>query len=169
MTDNGSEELTTIHDQRENVAALRSSILGLLNGMDYCLDWKPSDVDWSPREIVYHLLDTPAGGTAALVQKIASGEISEYEIWSDRTNVTEERSTLDMPVIESDVSSFFDSLDAALASAGDDDLLRRRVLMHQRTRGEDVERTLEEVLAGFDRHFRGHLEQLRELRDALGL
>ena len=169
MPDDGSEELTTIHDQRENVAALRSGILELLSGMDYCLDWKPSDDEWSAREIVYHLLDTPAGGTAALVQKIASGEISEYEIWSDRTNVTEERSTLDMPVIESDVSSFFESLDAAVASVGDDDLIRLRVLMHQRTRGEDVERTLGDVLAGFDRHFRGHLEQLRELRDALGL
>ena len=169
MTDNGSEELTTIHGQRENVAALRSSILELLNGMDYCLDWKPSDADWSPREIVYHLLDTPSGGTAALVSSIASGEIGEYEIWSDQTNVSAERSTLDRPAIESDISSFFDSLDAAVASVGDDDLLRLRVLMHQRTRGEDVERTLEEVLAGFDRHFRGHLEQLAELRDALGL
>ena len=161
--------MTTTDGQRENVAALRSSILGLLNGMDYCLDWKPSDDEWSAREIVYHLLDTPAGGTAALVQKIASGEISEYEIWSDQTNVSEERSTLDMAAIESDVSSFFESLDAALASATDDDLHLRRVLMHQRTRGEDVERTLEEVLAGFDRHFRGHLEQLNELREALGL
>ena len=41
--------------------------------------------------------------------------------------------------------------------------------MHQRTRGEDVERTLEEALAGIDRHWRGHTDQLREVREALGL
>ena len=164
----GSEKLTTIQNQRESVALLRSGLLELLEGMNYCLDWKSSDSDWSAREIVYHLLDTPRGGTAALVRKIVAGEISEYEIWSDRTNITDERSTLDMEQIEGDIGAFFESFDAALATASDDDLQGRRVLMHQRTRDEDVERTLEEALAGFDRHWRGHLEQLAEVRGALG-
>jgi hypothetical protein len=160
--------LTTIQNQRESVALLRSGLLELLEGMNYCLDWKSSDSDWSAREIVYHLLDTPRGGTAALVRKIVAGEISEYEIWSDRTNITDERSTLDMEQIEGDIGAFFESFDAALATASDDDLQGRRVLMHQRTRDEDVERTLEEALAGFDHHWRGHLEQLAEVRGALG-
>jgi hypothetical protein len=160
--------LTTIQNQRESVALLRSGLLELLEGMNYCLDWKSSDSDWSAREIVYHLLDTPRGGTAALVRKIVAGEISEYEIWSDRTNITDERSTLDMEQIEGDIGAFFESFDAALATASDDDLQGRRVLMHQRTRDEDVERTLEEALAGFDRHWRAHMEQLGEVREALG-
>lgn len=161
--------MTTIQSQRENIDSLRAYLMELLDGMNYCLDWKPEDSDWSAREIVYHLLDTPPGGNAELVRKIVSGEIAEYEIWSDRTNVTEARSTLDMAEIESDISAFFRLFDAALAAATDSDLQGRRVLMHQRTRGEDMERTLEEALAGIDRHWRAHMEQLKELREALGL
>ena len=148
---------------------MRASLVELLDGMNYCLDWQPDDSGWSAREIVYHLLDTPPGGNAELVRKIVSGEIAEYEIWSDRTNITEARSTLDMAEIESDISAFFELFDAALAAATDSDLQTRRVVMHQRTRGEDVERTLQEALVGIDRHWRGHLEQLGELRGALGL
>ena len=141
----------------------------MLGGMDYCLDWKPDDSAWSAREIVYHLLDTPPGGSAEMVRRIVSGEITEYEIWSDRTNITEARSTREMTEIEGDISAFFDLFNESLSGASDADLQARRVLMHQRTRGEDVERTLGEALAGIGRHWHGHLEQLRELREALGL
>lgn len=160
--------MTNIHSQRENIESLRASLVEALDGMNYCLDWKPDDSNWSAREIVYHLLDTPPGGNAELVRKIMTGEIAEYEIWSDRTNVTEARSILDMEEIESDISAFFELFEAALVAATDSDLQTRRVVMHQRTRGEDVERTLEEALTGIDRHWRGHMEQLRELREALG-
>ena len=160
--------MTTIQSQRENVDSLRAALLELLDGMNYCLDWKPDESDWSAREIVYHLLDTPSGGTASLVQSILSGEISEYEIWSDRTNVTEARATLDMEQVESDISAFFAEFGEALQPADDTDLQGRRVIMHQRTRGQDEERTLEELLTGWSRHWRAHLEQLAELRGALG-
>ena len=160
--------MTTIQSQQENVDSLRSSLLELLDGMNYCLDWKPDESAWSAREIVYHLLDTPPGGAPSVVQGIASGEISEYEIWSDRTNITEARATLDMEEVEADISAFFAKFHEALQSADDVDLQGRRVVMRQRTREEELERTLEAVLTGFDRHWRGHLEQLRELREALG-
>ena len=160
--------MTTIQAQRDNLDSLRSALLELLEGMNYCLDWKPEEADWSPREIVYHLLDTPPGGTPPVVKGIVSGEIGEYEIWSDRTNITETRSTLDMTEVEGDIDSFFSAFGEALGPAVDADLVSRRVVMHQRTRGEDLERTLEGVLAGFDRHWRGHLQQLAELRAALG-
>ena len=160
--------MTTIQSQRENVDSLRAALLELLDGMNYCLDWKPDESDWSAREIVYHLLDTPQGGTASLVQSIVSGDISEYEIWSDRTNVNEARATLDMEEVEADISAFFAKFNEALLSAEDADLQGRRVLMHQRTRGQDEERTLEALLTGWDRHWRAHLEQLGGLRSALG-
>ena len=161
--------MTTIQIQRENIESLRSSLLKVLDGMNYCLDWKPEESDWSAREIVYHLIDTPPGGMASVVKGIVSGEITEYEIWSDRSNVTEARATLDMAEVETDITAFFDVFSKALAAATDDDLQGRRALMHQRTRGQDEERTLETALAGFDRHWRAHLEQLGELRSALGL
>ena len=160
--------MTTIQSQRDNVDSLRTALLELLDGMNYCLDWKPDESQWSAREIVYHLLDTPPGGMAAVAQGIVSGEITEYEIWSDFTNVTEARATLDMAEVERDIAAFFAVFADALEAANDADLQARRVLMRQRTRGEDVERTLEEALAGFDRHWRAHLEQLAELRAALG-
>ena len=161
--------MTTIQIQRENIESLRSSLLKVMDGMNYCLDWKPEESDWSAREIVYHIIDTPPGGMASVVKGIVSGEITEYEIWSDRSNVTEARATLDMAEVETDITAFFDVFSKALAAATDDDLQGRRALMHQRTRGQDEERTLETALAGFDRHWRAHLEQLGELRSALGL
>ena len=160
--------MITIQSQRENLNSLQSALMDRLDGMNYCLDWKPDDSDWSPREIVYHLLDTPAGGTASLVQGILSGDIKEYEIWSDRTNVNEARATLDMEEVEADISSFFTKFNDALQTADDADMQGRRVVMHQRTRGEEQERTLEALLTGWDRHWRAHLEQLGELRAALG-
>ncbi len=160
--------MTTIQSQRENVDALRLALLELLDGMNYCLDWKQDESSWSAREIVYHLLDTPPGGTASLVRGIVSGNVAEYEIWSDRTNVTEVRATLDMTEVEADIAAFFTEFSEALQSARDADLQGRRVLMRQRTRGEDEERSLEALLAGWDRHWRAHLEQLGELREALG-
>ena len=160
--------MTTIQSQRDNLESLRNSLLELLDGMNYCLDWKSSDADWSAREIVYHLLDTPPGGTPSVVRGIVAGEIAEYEIWSDRTNVTEARSTLDMDEVVGDIATFFGEFDQALSGASDANLQGLRVLMHQRTRNEDLERTLEGVLSGFDRHWRAHLEQLGELRSALG-
>ena len=157
-----------IESQRENTDSLRTALLELLDGMNYCLDWKPEESDWSAREIVYHVIDTPPGGMAAVVRDIVSGEIREYEIWSDRTNVTGNRATLDKEEVEADIAAFFDVFSGALANATDADLQGRRVLMHQRTRGQDEDRTLETALAGFDRHWRAHLEQLGELRAALG-
>lgn len=161
--------MTTIDNERNNLSALRDDLLAQLAGMDYCLDWKPDADDWSAREIVYHLLDTPPGGMGQIVDGIVSGAIAEYEIWSDRTNVTDERTTRELGEIESDIGALFDAFSAALAPANDADLQGRRVLMHQRTRDEDVGRTLEEALAGFGRHWRAHLEQLGELRSGLGL
>ena len=154
--------------QRENLDSLHTSLLELLDGMNYCLDWKPSESDWSAREIVYHIIDTPPGGMAAVAKGIVSREITEYEIWSDRTNLSEARTTLDMDELVGDIAAFFSIFDSALSSATDGDLQGRVVMMHQRTRGEDAERTLAEALAGFDRHWRGHLEKLGEIRAALG-
>ena len=160
--------MSSIQEQRDNVESLRTGLVELLSGMDYCMDWKQDESQWSAREIVYHLLDTPSAGTPVVVQGIVSGAISEYEIWSDRTNVTGDRSTREIEGVQEDIGAFFAAFREALSSAVDADLHGRSVLMHQRTRGEDLERTLEGVLSGFDRHWRAHLEQLAELRESLG-
>ena len=77
-----------IAEHRQNLAAIHQRLTGLLDGMDYCLDWKPDAAAWSVRELVYHLLDTPAGGWPTVIAGTLSGELSEYEIQSDLTNLT---------------------------------------------------------------------------------
>ena len=78
-------------EQLELIRSVKNDLLAVLVGMDYCLDWKQDSEEWSARELVYHVLDTPPGGAHNLVKGIIAGEIKEYEIWSDRTNMTPER------------------------------------------------------------------------------
>lgn len=153
---------------QENANAIHAELLQLLEGMDYCLDWKLQESDWSAREVVYHLLDTPPGGAHAVVRGTVSGEITEYEIWSDLTNMTPERAGHDMEQITATIGDFFGKMTEAVGAAAEGDLDGKSVVVHQRTWGTDDERTLEAVLVGFDRHWRNHLSQIKELRDALG-
>ena len=160
---------TNLPEHHENLNSLQAALLELLAGMNYCLDWKPDEATWSAREIVYHILDTPPGGMPTIVQGIISGEIAEYEIWSGLSNITPTRSTLDLAEIEADITQFFAAFNKALTTANNADLQRKQATMHQRTRQQDEERTLETVLTGFTNHCRNHLTQLNELRTALGL
>ena len=67
-------------EQLESIRSVKSDLLAALVGMDYCLDWKQDPSDWSARELVYHVLDTPQGGAHNLVNRIITGEIKEYEV-----------------------------------------------------------------------------------------
>ena len=101
--------------QKENnqnkVFGIRSELLGLLDGMDYCLDWKPEPAAWSVRQVVYHILDTPAGGIHEVVQGMLSGELKDFEIFADRDNMTPERMAYDIEPIREDIDEFFHKLD----------------------------------------------------------
>ena len=154
----------------ESVQRIKSELLEALEGMDYCLDWKQDPDEWSARETVYHILDTPPGGVSSLVQGILSGEVREYDLWSDLTNVTPERSGYDMAQITADIESLFQGLDDALSGSTDEELETKTVLMHQKSRGVDEERTVKAILERtLEVHMSDHLVQLRALRDALGL
>ena len=154
----------------QTVRAIRADLLELLNGMDYCLDWKPDPDAWSVREVVYHLLDTPPGGMHTVLRQAQAGEISEFDLRSDLTNMTEDRLSYDMERVVDDINRLFDGMEAALEAASDGDLSSKSVMVHQRNRGWDEPRTLQQLLDGlFARHWREHLAQVRELREALGV
>lgn len=154
----------------EAAQRIKRELLAALEGMDYCLDWKQDPAEWSAREMVYHILDTPAGGLHSLVKGILSGQVREYDLWSDLTNVTPERSEYDMDQVTADIESFFQGLDDALSGSSDEDLETKTVMMHQKTRGVDEDRTLNAILERtLGRHMMEHLVQLRELREALGI
>lgn len=156
--------------QLDSVASIKSEFLALLMGMDYCLDWKQDETEWSARELVYHVLDTPPGGAQNLVKGIISGEVQEYEIWSDLTNITPERSAYDLDRVNEDIEAFFNSLSESVSDLVDCDLEEKKVLVHQRTREVDEERTLNAILdRTLNGHIRGHLTQLQALREALAI
>ena len=154
----------------DSVRNVNSELLAALAGMDYCLDWKQEPEEWSARELVYHVLDTPPGGAHRLVKGIISGETSEYELWSDLTNMTSERAAYDLDQVNADIETFFQSLEDSLSGISDADLETKKVLMHQRTSKVDEERTIDAILERtLNVHIKEHLAQLQELRDALAI
>ena len=105
-----------------------------------------------------------------MISGIISGDVQEYEIWSDLTNMTPERASQDIEQIKSNIDAFFRSLSDSVSCLSADDLKKRKALMHQRTREVDEERSLEDILGRTHNiHIQGHLIQLRSIREALAI
>ena len=154
----------------QNARGIREELLRLIEGMDYCLDWKPDQETWSVREVLNHLLDTPPGGMSRVIEGIMSGELSEFDLWSDVSEMTPERLGRDIEFVRQEIAEFFRRMEASLGAAREEDFTGKSVMVHQRNRGWDEQRTAENLLLGlFARHWREHLDQVRELRDTLGM
>ena len=152
------------------VSGIKSELIDLLNGMDYCLDWKADPTAWSARQVIYHLLDTPAGGIHQVVRGMLSGEMAEFEIWADLDNMTVERMGYDLEQILEDLDEFYHELSAAIESATEEDFDEKSALAHLRSRGVDEDRTVQELLdRAFESHWSGHLAQINDIRDSLGM
>ena len=163
--------METLRDaQLAKVKSIEAELLALLEGMDYCLDWKPDSDSWSVREVVYHLLDTPAGGVHTTLQGILSGELTEFEVWADRTNMTPERQACEIGAVLQDISVLFRGIQTALQSSSDEDLTGKTALAHLRSYDREDQRTAQALLDGLlARHWGEHLGQIRELRETLGV
>jgi hypothetical protein len=152
------------------ISSIQAELLQLLDGMDYCLDWKPEANAWSAREVVYHLLDTPPGGVHRVLKGMFSGTLKEYDLWADRSNMTPERQACDAERVRQDIGGFFQALEEAVAAFNEQDFEGKSVLVHLRSRDRDETRTAQALLErGFTRHWREHLEQIKALREALGI
>lgn len=162
--------MTSAKDSLSELArSVQTRLMELLDGMDYCLDWKDQEDSWSVRQVVYHLLDTPQGGLSGVLKGVLSGELAEYDLWADLDNITPQRMENDLDTIRQEVDRLFSELAAALASATDQDLFEKTVVIHLKSRGEDIQRTADELLRrGLEGHWQGHLEQLLEVRESLG-
>ena len=105
-----------------------------------------------------------------MVNGIISGDVREYEIWSDLTNITPERAGYDIGQVNADIVAFFGCLVNSISSLTDADLEEKKVMMHQRTREIEEERTLNTILERtLNGHIRDHLTQLRAIREALAI
>ena len=157
-------------ENQEKISRIRSQLIELLDGMDYCLDWKADPSSWSPRQVVYHIVDTPLGGIHKIVKGMLSREIAEFEIRSDLDNMTPERMSYDIDQVRGDIEAFFHELDEAVRSASAEDFDGKSALLHLPSRGVDETRTVQELLdRAFEGHWTGHLAQINEIRDALGM
>ena len=80
--------MATKDELRQRVQAMRENLSQTMDGMDYCLDWKPTDGEWSAREVLYHLVDTPPGGIHAAARAVLQGDISELTLPPDVTDTS---------------------------------------------------------------------------------
>lgn len=163
--------MTTQRDiHLEKIRSIRIQILTILDGMDYCLDWKPDAESWSAREVVYHLVDTPEGGIHALISGMLSGQISEFDVTPDLNNMNPARQTLEMDQLRLDITQILDGLETAVTASNDEELSTVTALAHLKARGIDEVRSPQMLLEGlFARHWQGHTDQLKGLRESLGV
>ena len=152
-----------------NIRSIRDELFQLIDGMDYCLDWKPDQDSWSVREVIYHLVDTPEGGMHGLIGGIISGEKQEFDLEPDLNNMGQERLATEMEQIRKDIGTILDGLEQTVVTADEADFAKT-ILAHLIARGRDEQRTAQQLLEGlFARHWGEHLGQIRELREGLGV
>ena len=149
---------------------IRSEIKRLLEGIDYCFDWKPEDEEWSARETAYHIVDTPPGGIHIALQQILDGSTRELSITSSLTNLTPERQGKDVDQVGEEVEAVLAGLEKTLRSTTDGQLAGTRVALHLITHSTTEELTAQEFISSaVIRHWRVHLSQIAGLREMLGL
>ncbi len=154
----------------KDIQTIKTELLQLLDGMDYCLDWKPDPNSWSAREVIYHLVDTPPGGLHSLIQGMLSGQKREFDLMPDQSNITPDRLARELPQVEKDVLEVLEGLEGAVSSATEAELGEKTIMAHLLARGTSEPRTVQNLLEGlFTRHWRGHLSQIQELRESLGM
>ena len=152
------------------VPEIRAELRAILEGMDYCLDWRPDPESWSVREVISHLLNTPPGGVPAVFRGVMDGSVTEFDLWADQPYLTRQMQDWGIAELRAALESYFAELTAALESVTEESLAAATVMVHQRNRHWDEPRPAqwlpERLFAG---HWREHLAQLRELRDTLGV
>ncbi len=160
----------------ENIATvrrIREELTTLLDGMDYCLDWKDgagSDADpWCAREVLYHLVDTPEGGIGSVIAGVLSGSLAEVTILPDANNMTADRMAADIDEALAGPLAILQTAADAIASADDGDFEGRTALAHLPHRGIHEPRTAQSFIDGLERHWGEHLNQIRAIREALGM
>jgi hypothetical protein len=152
------------------IRSIQAELVQFLDGMDYCLDWKPEDNAWSAREVVYHLLDTPPGGVHWVLRGIFSGQLKECDLWADRSNMTPERLANDADRVRQDIGRFFQGMEEAVGAAAEEDFAGKSILLHLHRLGRDETWTAQMLLERpFARHWREHVAQIGDLKASLGI
>ena len=158
-------------DRATNLATvrrIRDELTGLLDGMDYCLDWKDGD-NWCAREVLYHLVDTPEGGIGSVIAGVLGGTRDEITILPDISNMTPERLATDIEEAVAGPLAILQTAEDAIANADDGDFEGRTAMAHLPHRGIHEQRNAQSFIDGLERHWGEHLNQIRAIREALGM
>ena len=153
-----------------DIRTLKQDLTDVLDGMDNCLDWKNDPTSWSAREVIYHLIDTPAEGMDLLVRRILKTEGEAFELVPDISNMSEVRLLNDKEQVKADIFNILDNLELIIADVSWEELSEKTILVHLVSQGTNEERTALSVLRGlFIRHWSQHVVQLKNIRSSLGL
>jgi ElaB/YqjD/DUF883 family membrane-anchored ribosome-binding protein len=163
--------MTTQRDSfLQDAQSIRRELDRLLEGLESHLDAKPNDEEWSAREIIYHIVETPEEGIHTAVRRTLEGSIQELPMTANLTNLTTERQNKDLTGIRMDVEAVLTGVERALTSTTDAELEERKTVFHSILRDVKEDRTAHQLTAGyFVRHWRDHIGQLAALRETLGL
>ena len=165
--------MPTRDENLATVRRIRDELTGLLVGMDYCLDWKDGDNraldQWSAREVLYHLVDTPEGGIGSVIAGVLNGALDEVTILPDANNMTPERMAADIDDALAGPLAILQTAEDAIAAASDVDFAERTAMAHLPHRDIHEVRTAQAFIDGLERHWSEHLNQLRTIRETLGL
>ena len=160
--------MATRDENLATVRRIRDELTNLLAGMDYCLDWKDGD-NWCAREVLYHLVDTPEGGIGGVIAGVLNGTRDEVTILPDANNMTDERMATDIDEALGGPLSILQTAEDAIAAASDADFTERTAMAHLPHREIHEVRTAQAFIDGLERHWGEHLNQLRTIRESLGM
>ncbi|MXZ91268.1 MAG: DinB family protein [Chloroflexi bacterium] len=160
--------MATRDENLATVRRIRNELTALLEGMDYCLDWKDGD-NWCAREVLYHLVDTPEGGIGSVIAGVLDGTRDEITILPDANNMTPERMAADLDEAQAAPLAILRTAEDAIAAASDTDFMERTAMAHLPHRDVHEVRTVQAFIDGLERHWGEHLAQLRAIRETLGV
>ena len=154
----------------QEIRNMRGELNRLLEGIDYCFDWKPNGEEWSSRETVYHMIETPAGGIHTVLEKMLDGNTREVFLADGWTNMTPERQERDLAMVRGEIEAVLTALEKVFSSTTEVELAGRQVSIQSNVPVTDDRGTAQSVVEDiFFRHWREHFGQIAELRAALGL
>ncbi len=154
----------------EAIDSYEKELERLLEGIDYCFDWRPEEGEWSAREVIYHMLHSPEGGIHNAVRGMLAGQPETVNLVADATHLTPERQEKDLDGVRQDIAELLSGLREALASASEEDMDNAQAGVYLSRTGNTEPRTVRNLVERiFVGHWKTHLEQIADLRERLGL
>ena len=150
------------------IQSIRSELRRLLEGIDDYFDRKPKNEEWSARELVFHLVDTPgSGGWGRIVPGVMEGSVEEIPIAFGQIDMTETRRGKDARGAREEFETVLSAMENILTTSTDAELAEKKGVY--RSRSMTYERNVQEMIENIAEHWREHLGQLDSLRKEFGV